>query len=228
MKPSISSPKSIAAIFLLVSIAIVYTSVLSESPSNVDPREPGNPFLDLMQSIRISSIYGAILLMASAVFLVRISLSKRKSMDPYALHWMFLAFIFAGMSLTKATYIHGFALEFLRSIDLRVGLPVTIPAIATVLVGLLALPYWKFLKSLDPQLRKGLFVGGFVFFCGVILMEAASEFFWYSKGRDSSFYIATSAIEDFLEMLGCIIFIYAFSAYWRDERDRVSLEDEKA
>lgn len=98
-------------------------------------------------------------------------------MEPYVLHWAFLAFIFMGLSLTKAAYIHSFALEFLRSIDLWIGLPVTIPAISAVLAGALAVPYWKFLKSLEGQFRGMLFAGGITFAGGAVLMEALTEFF---------------------------------------------------
>lgn len=226
MKPSIFSPKSIAAVLTLVAIAVVYISVLSELSRHFDLRTSGNSLVNAAEKFRLTAIYGALLLLHCAVLVVCICLSKKKRADPYVPHWMFLAFIFAGLSLTKATYIHGFALEFLRSIDLWIGLPVTIPAIATVVVAVLAVPYWKFLKALERQLRKMLFAGGFIFFGGAILMEALTEFFWYSKGRGTSYYIASSAIEDLLEMIGCIILIYALSEYWRDERDGEKLEDE--
>ncbi len=212
----------------LVAIVVVYINVLNELSRYFYLLTSGMPFPNAAENFRLTENYGALLLLLCGVLLVCICLAKRKRMDPYVRHWMFLAFTFVGLSLTKATSVYGFALKFVRSTDLWIGLTLTIPAITTVLLGVLAVPYWKFLKSLESQFRKMLFAGGFTFIVGAILMEALTESLWYTRGRGSSHYIAASAIEDFLEMMGCTILIYALSAYWRDERHREKLEDESA
>lgn len=200
----------------LMAIAIVGMKLLSELSDHLELWASVMPLLDAAEKFRLTALYGALLLLICAVLVVRISVLKKKRMEPYVPHWIFLAFIFMGLSLTKAAYIHRFALDFLRSIDRWVGLPVTIPAISAVLAGALAVPYWKFLRSLEGQFRRMLFAGAITFAAGAVLMEALTEFLWSSVGRVTSYYIAASAIEELLEMTGCIILIYALSAYWRD------------
>lgn len=199
------SPKTLAIFLAAIAVLLVSIKVLGQMTSYSELREPRFAWLVAADQLKLVIRYQTLLLAICAILALRISLKEHKINNPFVFQWALMAFIFTALGIAKVTALLQQAMGLVRSVDERIGLPLTMPAIAIALLAVLALPYWKFLKKLQPQLRKSLIAGGIVYFGGGVLMEALSEFMWNLGGSESLPYIAVSAIEELLEMGGCII-----------------------
>ena len=166
-----------------------------------------------------------------AVLVARIAFAKKQQGDTYALHWGSLAGLFLFMSIDETARIHetagttlGDALVNFTGFTASGLFHYTwlVPGIALVLIVLFA--YLKFLANLPRStllfflLAGGLFVGGSI---GTEMVESLFAFEVeesenqiskapYSTQRT---FAAIVAIEEFLEMLGVVVFIYALLSY---------------
>jgi spermidine synthase len=158
----------------------------------------------------IPTWYATSLLLACSVLLAVIALARRIHKDRYARHWIGLAVIFLYMSLDEGAMIHEELTDPLRSVFnvthylyfawMIVGVPV---ALGVVLV------YAKFLLDLPPRIRRLFILAGMSFISGAVIIEAFSANMWYLDEGGSLPYMIVGTIEEFFEMLGVIILIYA-------------------
>jgi hypothetical protein len=154
------------------------------------------------------------LLFCSALLLV-ITRSKRRDGDPYAPHWFWLAVIFLFLSMDEALSIHEFSsylvilmLDTSGTIDTFQWL---IPYGIFVLV--FALAYLRFLTALPGKTRWLFVTAGVVFVAGAWGFKLLAEFIFETPLRRSAEYMVLSSVEEFLEMSGVVVFIYALTSY---------------
>jgi hypothetical protein len=153
-----------------------------------------------------------ILLFAGILLLVVYSSQKQR---PFRLHWLFLGLIFVFLSLDESLMIHESLSRFIRqNIDVQGSIRYgtwSIPyLIITFLIGLL---YLKFVLHL-PKLTKLLFIlAGFIYVMGAGGLEILEGYFFFKFGVDSLLYRFSHWVQEILEMVGIIIFIYAILDY---------------
>ncbi len=82
---------------------------------------------------------------------------------------------------------------------------------------LIGICYLSFLKSLSLRIATLFITGGVVFLSGAILMEIPGGFLYEKYGFSSWHYIASYALEEVLELLGIIVFIYGLLCFIDDE-----------
>jgi hypothetical protein len=81
------------------------------------------------------------------------------------------------------------------------------------LVILFALFYIRFLFRLPPRTRNLFILAGAIFVGGAVFVEAVSANRYYLDGGVSFPYLALATVEEFCEMLGVVLFIYALLSY---------------
>lgn len=158
----------------------------------------------------IPAWYSACALLASSALLSITGLAKMHEKDRYYKHWLVLAAIFMGLSIDEAARFH----EMIHTVIIsRVEVhgmlyfPWVVPAL--IFVGIVALCYIPFLLHIDRRTAKLFLVAGAIYVMGAVGMEIIAGPFAEKYGTASTPHEICEAIEETLEMLGIVAFIYA-------------------
>ena len=166
----------------------------------------------------IPTWYASSTLLLSAFLLALIAFAKKKEGARFVLHWTALSFIFLYLSFDEAFEVHEGWIIPLRTYFGAGGffhLAWVIPAIAFVLTFVLA--YLRFIIDLPVSTRRLFLIAGALFVGGAIGLEM---FAGYYQSYYGSYNIPFSMIviaEEFLEMLGIVVFIHALMSYMKLE-----------
>jgi len=165
--------------------------------------------------------FGSMLLFSCACLLAVIGVAARAGRRRYAAHWLGLAAVFVFLSADEITSFHEMLTDPVRG-ALQLGgvfyfawvIPV---GIATALLGLF---YARFLLHL-PRITAAMFViAGGIYIGGAIGMEMVGSWIIETQYRWS--YAVAFHAEEFLEMAGLVVFLYAMLDYAR--RSGIGLE----
>ncbi len=162
--------------------------------------------------------YSASTILLCSLLLGIIAFVKKVDHDSYTLHWGILSFIFLYLSADEAAMLHEIADKPLREF-LNLGgffyYSWIIPAgVAFLIFGM---AYLKFLIHLPSKTRWLFIIAGGIFVGGAIGLESFSGLYddMYMQGEIASdwFVIIFETTEEFMEMLGIVIFIHALLDY---------------
>jgi len=212
-------PRKIALSLMHVAIVLVVAHVAGAVASHVFHHEQVFGLVDTFDmnvENNVPTFFSAFILVASAVLLTVIA--SQSTADRYAGNWKWLAIIFAFMAVDEDASLHELLIEPVRNL-LAVAGPLffawVIPyALAVLVIGLL---YLKFVWSL-PARTRGLFIGaGSLYLAGALGFESIGGWYFSLHGEIEDLpYSLLVAAEEFLEMSGTILFIYALLDYLRD------------
>jgi len=188
---------------------------------------------DLNKEGNIPTFYSTFALLLSSTLLAVIAFAKKKENVPYSLHWKALSIIFLFMSLDEAVSLHEMTtlplLSALKSSGFQYNrLPPGMDGNLWVILGALfllvfVLVYLRFLADLPQKTRNLFLVAGALFVGGAIGMELIGGYymslFFGQSSTLSRFcniklnYQMITTVEELLEMLGIVVFIYALMSY---------------
>lgn len=183
----------------------------------------GGPFVRLFYvgaDLSLPSWYSALLLALASVLLATITLAVKANDPPlYARRWAALAAIFAYLACDEMLRLH----ERMADTALRP----TLDTLGFVPGGLLyypwviayaplvvvfALAYFGFWRALPVGTRKLFLAAGAMFVGGALGVELFNAWYDSRPGGDVVIFIGTH-VEEALEMLGVIVFVYALVDY---------------
>ncbi|WP_298903990.1 hypothetical protein [uncultured Nostoc sp.] len=149
-----------------------------------------------------------------------------KTKDRYFVYWKTLSLIFLYLSLDETFSFH----EILIIPSVRESLhlnPVfyetwVIPGI--VLVGVFAFKYLKFLLHLHYKTRYLFLIAAIVYVGGGLGMEMVGGVLRIDFGRRTIISLTGIILEESLEMVGIVIFIYALLTYLSSLRESIQLK----
>lgn len=211
-------------LFLIVAGAIAAYFRLQKFPFN------GSKWFfklfDLDSELNIPAWYDTLALWAAAALLAVIATVKKTLTDRFSRYWRILALIFLYLGCDELLSIH----ELFIIPAVRNGLHLSplffqtwvIPG--AILVGIFAVKYWKFLLHLPRTTRVLFVVAAVVYVGGALGVEMLSGLVQVESGRISVASQACMVLEESLEKIGMVIFIYALLTYLRDQVDRFSLD----
>ena len=158
----------------------------------------------------IPTLYSAVAILISATLVWLHGLESRRSGDGLQTYWFVLAAVMAFLGVDEATAIHEQLTSIVALFVEREGFlyfPWVIPYSA--LAAVFGLLYVRFLLAL-PRPTSRLFVAAAaVYIGGAVLVEMVSARTGQLQGTSSLPYAVLYSIEEFLEMTGIVIFIYA-------------------
>ncbi|BDI20198.1 hypothetical protein ANSO36C_60000 [Nostoc cf. commune SO-36] len=174
--------------------------------------------------LNIPAWYSAFSLLFCSGLLKVISLIKTE--DRHFSYWKTLYLIFVYLSLDEAFSFH----EILIIPSVRESLHLyplffqtwVIPG--TILVGIFAFKYLKFWLHLPYKTRYLFLIAAVVYVSGTLVMEMVGGLLREDFGRRNAITLTGIVVEEFLEMTGIIIFIYALLAYLSSLRESLQLE----
>lgn len=188
------------------------------------------PLFNLNSEISIPAWYSSVTLLLCSLLLAVIFFAKRKNEDRFALHWAVLSLIFLYLSMDEGAHIHetiGTTLN-LRLTGITHGfIHYTWVIYGIALVVIVASGYLKFLAHL-PRKTSSLFIlAGFIYVAGALGMEMVNGRYFELHGSQNFRYQMMTVAEEFLEMAGIVIFIYALLSYIGSQVRTVSIDIER-
>ena len=159
------------------------------------------------------TLYSSLALFFSAVLLFIISHLKVKVKDRHAFQWRVLAGIFIFMALDEIIGLH----ELLSKPFHRLGFNGVlhnawlVPGFVILLV--FCISFARFFFHFPRRMRNLLLLAALLFVGGAFVMELIDGYYAFLHGKDNIGYALLSTIEECLEMLGVLVFIYALLTY---------------
>lgn len=157
--------------------------------------------------------YSAFTLLICGVLLAIIALNKQLRKDRYTLHWKILSIIFVYLSLDEWFVIHETVNSSLNKL-LQSAPNAYWDVLNSVFLITFLLSYAKFFFHLPKRSRYLFFIAGSLFVVGAVGVELIGVSYYPNLYHQPTFFseiIAT--VEEFLEMMGIIVFIYALLSY---------------
>ncbi len=210
------SPKRVIIFLIFIVIGLSLASItgqffqyyhLSHSPEIIDK-------LNVDGEYTIPSLFSSFSLLFCSILLGWISRKKWQNNDKYTGKWIGLSVIFFYLALDETISLHEQLIHPLRKLLNATGIfyyTWVIPG--SILVIAVALIYWKFVQALPPKIKYLFFLSAIFYVGGAIGMEMINGYYSYLYDSEMFVYEILVTIEEFFEMLGVVVFIYALLCY---------------
>lgn len=225
---SLSPRKTTRFLVLLVSI-LVLCSLFFQFCIYFLPDYPLRDTLARMLNVHgeqtIPTLYSWSALLFCAVLLAIIAKAKKVAGDRYVNYWRVLAVIFAYLSLDEAISLHEFFIVLLPTSFKASGFLYhawVIPGAIFVIAVFLG--FLKFINALPTKTKRLFLTAGTVFVGGAIGMESLSGSHAEIHTTNNFTTAIFTSIEEFMEMIGIVIFIYALLCYISSELKGLNLQ----
>ncbi|HET7876233.1 MAG TPA: hypothetical protein VFN71_12010 [Methylomirabilota bacterium] len=175
---------------------------------------------DLDAEANVPTWYASVTLLLCAGLLGLIARAESERGGRDATRWAVLALIFVGLSIDEAASIHELAIKPLQTAWNTRGIFYfgwIIPGgIFALLVGV---AYGRFLWRLPIRTRRRFVLAGALYVGGALGVEMAGGAVAGSYGREQLGYVALATVEETLEMIGILVFLYALAAHLAEVAD---------
>jgi hypothetical protein len=214
------SAKKVACLLLVIVLLLTLASVAGQFSKYYlahDVLLGFVPEFDLDRENNIPTWYSSVTLLFCAVLLGMIAVGKTRGKDAYAPHWGGLSVVFLLLSIDEASSLHE------RSIGpVRVALHTSgflyyyawvIPGALFVLI--LGFTYLNFLRHLPLDTRRLFVAAAILYIGGAMGVEVIGGYYASLYGPTNMTYALITTLEELLEMMGVIAFLYALMSYLR-------------
>ncbi len=170
---------------------------------------------DLDGEFNVPNFYQTLSLLFCGILLMMIARASKNSNKNYVLHWWGLAATFIFLGCDEAIQLHEMTILPLRNIFGTDGyFFYAWVMLAAILVPIFGLLYIKFLWALPVKFRWLFITAGTVYVAGALGLEMVGGQLRKIYGLESVQYVAETILEESLEMIGILIFIYALLSYF--------------
>ena len=172
------------------------------------------------------AFFSTLLLLFASLLLAIITVLKKKQPASFVLYWSILSIGFLFMAFDEIAAVHERLIEPMRAILGEQNLGIfyfawVVPAV--VLVVCLGIFFLKFLINLPVKTRWTFLIAATLYLGGAVGLEMVEG--WYSEinGRETLLYITLTTLEETLEMVGTVVFIWALLGYIADAYEKVEV-----
>ena len=172
----------------------------------------------------LPTYFSALVLLADAILLALIAYRK-KALGENFWHWIGLSTIFVFISLDEMIQIHEqfrAPMEALFNTSGILYFAWFIPYVAMVII--LGIAYFKFMMRLPKKILQLFILAAVVFISGAVVMEAISGMHAEVHGEETLTYALMYTFEEFLEMSGATIFLFALLKYISSQFNNFKIE----
>ena len=173
----------------------------------------------------VPSWYSSTQLFVCSGVLFAIAGLERRASRPHARSWWGLAVIFLLLAIDETVQFHELVSDILEETFNLSGFfyfTWVIPAAVFVLV--LAAVYLRFFLGLPARTRYLMFAAAGLFLSGALGVESVTARYVEANGFANLTYAALSTGEEFLEMVGASLFLYALVAFLNRSVQALTLE----
>ena len=217
-------PKNVALCFFCVVVALtVANSVVQVFYFYSEDHRGYIDLFDVGIEESVPTLYSAVAIFVSSLLLAVHALVSKWTKDGEFGYWLALALIMLFLGVDEGVTIHETLTNRLGEYLDREGflyfLWVIPYGIATAVLGLVFL---RFLLRLPARTRTLFLTAGFIFVSGAIGVEVFGAREADLHGTDTITYTVLYSVEEFLEMTGIVVFIYALMSHRTGDRERLS------
>ena len=172
------------------------------------------PLFSLGADGNLPNFYSSLALLFSGLLLVATGVATRLNGERDGWHWLGLAAVFGFLSLDEMMELHERLIEPVREALGTGGLlfyawiiPYSLAAAALLII------YSPFLLRLPRATATLMVIAGAMFVAGAVGLEMLGGLHFERYGSQNPGYVALQTIEETLEMMGIVVFIYAISSF---------------
>ena len=181
-------------------------------------------FFDLDIEGNVPSLYSAVAVLFCSALLALITHVNWHRPDGRRFYWLGLTILFLFLAVDEGTAIHEQIGTFLeRYMEAQGALYFLWVVPYGVLTLVLGLAYSKFVCELPKDTRLRFVTAGVIFLVGALGIEMLGAREADLHGHSTVTYCVLFTIEEMLEMLGIILFIYALLTHLATDTGRISL-----
>ena len=170
--------------------------------------------VDVNQEQSIPTWYAAVTLLLCAIILAVIVVASRQLRDGRTRSWAGLSLLALGCSVEEVAAVHEASIGPLRVVLGAGGLLYhTWVVPGAVLVLAISLTYARFIAGLDRVTRGWLVLAGFLYLTGALGVEMVGGAYAEQWGEETLVYAGLVAVEEFLEMAGVAVLVYALLSH---------------
>ncbi len=215
------SPKTIVKYLTLGVIILTLISIPIQIGKYVfDYRQEWTRMFNLDREMNLPTWYTALMLVFCALLLRIIAQGKKTKGESYFPQWNFLSILFVFLALDEVLQIH----ELFIIHDLSRMLPGIFYSVWVIPYGIALIiftqKYWKFTLNLSKQTRFHFIFAAILYIGGGLGMEMVGGYWTDLEGQQNLVYALMATLEEVMEMMGIIVFIYGLLTYlkvWQNE-----------
>ena len=179
-------------------------------------REDWMTMFNFDREMNLPTWYSAWMLAFCALLLRVIAIGKKTQGDRYYRHWNVLSIIFFFLAIDEVLQIH----EAFIIPDLSRVLPWIFHSVWVIPYGIalvfFAKHYWKFTFNLPRQTRFHFLLAALLYIGGALGWELVQGYWTGLEGKVNLAYALMATVEEVMEMMGVIVFIYGLLYYIRE------------
>ncbi len=207
-------------LLIIGTLHIVATYGLTHFELSSSYKELASRF-DMNQEVSVPTWFEQMLLFVVAVISGLIGLARRTNNLKYYKHWLGLGVIFTFLSLDEGSSLHELFTIASKNTFGENGIFSTFLYYGWVVVGALvflivSLAYLKFWLHLPIKTRVLFFISAIIYVSGAIGVEIISGLDFARNGYNFT-YAIMNLIEEMMEGIGAIFFIYTISDYAKNQ-----------
>jgi len=233
------SPGRVARFLVFVVLSLTALSLLGQVAVHRLPdfllRDPLAAAFNVDAEGNIPSLYSALAILSCACLLWVIGRVEREASGRLSRQWKLMSIIFLGLACDEFLGFH----EGLNdNADLSGITPFSWIAFGMGFAFIFAFIFFRTVVQLPSPIRRLVLLAGLIYLSGAIGMETLTGHFVLSGaigmetlngafvpvgGHEGMRYVLCAATEEFLEMIGIVVFIYALLTYLVQGRREVAL-----
>ena len=183
-----------------------------------DYRADWTTMFNLDRELNLPTWYSSFMLGGCSILLRIIAIAKKNNSDRYTKDWQLLSLIFCLLAIDEVLSIH--EILIIPEVSKALNLPWFLHSMwvipGTIFVLWFARRYSKFSQHLPYKSRQHFFGAAFLYVGGALVMEMVGSYIAEAEGQQNLLYAMTATLEEIMEMMGIIVFIYGLLYYLRD------------
>lgn len=191
-----------------------------------DYRADWTTMFNLDRELNLPTWYSSFMLGTCSILLKTIAIGKKRQSDRFTQDWQLLSLIFFWLAIDEVLSIH--EILIIPEVSKALNLPWFLHSMwvipGTIFVIWFVRRYWKFSFHLPYKSRQHFYLAAFLYIGGALIMEMVGSYIAEAEGQQNLIYALTATLEEVMEMIGIITFIYALLDYLRQWLDKLDLE----
>lgn len=209
--------KKIMTIFLIVVIILVFLHLIVIALLYDQPDTTSAKILRLFhldEEANFPTFYSSLLFIISSMLLLFIGKLKSDFETNYK-YWIVLSFIFLFLATDEIVQLHEkFSNIVYQKFHIGGIFRFSWWIVYALFIIILSVIYLKFFIRLPKRIQKIFLIAALVFISGSIILEIVGTYFYSIDNNTKTFtFYVISSIEETLEMVGLVIFIYGLLKY---------------
>jgi hypothetical protein len=218
------TPRGVARFLVLMVLSLTVLSLIGQLAVHFTPdfvvRDRFARTFNVDEEGNIPALYSTLTILGCAVLLRVIARIEREAGGRWSRQWTLMSIIFLGLAVDEFLAFHD---EIDSRLDLSGFTQWSWVAIGIVFVFAVAIIFFRMIVQLPPPVRRLFILAALIYLSGAIVLEIVGGHYVTVWGHDSLRYALCTTAEEFLEMMGVVVFIYALLSYLTQDGRKVVL-----